>query len=454
MSLLRKKPVSQASETSELRKYLTAFDLTLIGIGAILGAGLFVLTGIAAATKAGPAIMFSYVIAGLACSFAGLSYAELSTSVGGSGSAYGYAYAGIGEIVAWIVGWDLILEYGAGSCAIAIGWSGYLNNALSAFGIHVPDVLTKSYWEGGFVNLFALLLVLLLTLILVLGIKQSARFNMVIVFLKLAVITLFSLTALSSFEFSNWEPLMPFGAKGIAEGAALVFFAFIGFDAISTAAEEAVNPQRDLSISTIASLSVCTLIYVVVSGLLTGAAHYTTLNTKSPIAETMLVLGHKWIANLIAVGATLGITSGVLILMYALSRVVYAMAKDGLVPELFGKVSKQTKTPVRLIIFLGTLIALMAGFCPLEQLAELVNIGTLSAFAIVCACVIVLRITQPELPRPFRAPLSPLTPLLGIGSCVYLMFSLPWVTWIRFAIWMGVGLIFYLFYSRRHSHLH
>ncbi len=453
MSLLRKKPVVQPHAQQELKRYLNAFDLTLIGIGAILGAGLFVLTGIAAATKAGPAIMLSYVIAGIACSFAALSYAELSTSVGGSGSAYGYAYAGLGEIVAWVVGWDLILEYGAGACAVAIGWAGYLNNAFVAAGIYIPDYLLKSYFEGGFVNLFALLIVSILTMVLLYGIKQSARVNMFIVLLKMSVIAVFIFAAVPNVEPTNWEPFSPFGWVGVVEGAALVFFAFIGFDAVSTAAEEAINPQRDLSIGTVASLAVCTLLYVVVAGLLTGIANYTTLNTQSPMAEAVLNLGHHTTANIIAIGATLGITSGILILIYALSRIIYSMARDGLIPDYFAKVSKKHKTPNRVIVLVGSIIALMAGFCPMQAMAELVNIGTLAAFAIVCASVIILRYTQPDLERPFKAPLSPFTPMLGIFSCLYLMYSLPLVSWLGFVAWMLVGLVVYFLYGRTHSKL-
>ncbi len=453
MSFFRRKPISLSSHKGELKKILTALDLTLIGIGAILGAGLFVLTGIAAATKAGPAIMVSYALAGVACSFAALSYAELASSIGGSGSAYGYAYSALGEFIAWIVGWTLILEYGAGSCVVAIGWSGYLNSVLLSAGITIPDTLVKTYWEGGGVNLFAMLLVLGLTYVLSQGIKQSARLNMFFVLLKFSVIAIFSLTAISNLEPTHWLPFTPFGWSGVAEGAALVFFAFVGFDAVSTAADEAINPQRDLSIGTIASLLICTLIFVLVSALLTGVAHYSTLNTLSPLAETLINLGHHFIGNTIAVGITFGIISGILVFMFALSRIIYAMSKDGLLPQQCSTLCPKTQTPTRTVYFSGIIIALMAGFCPLDQIAELVSIGTLTAFSIVCVSVIVLRYTKPELPRPFKAPFVPITPLLGIILCVYLMFSLPSATWARFALWMGFGILFYLLYGRANSRI-
>lgn len=453
MNLFRTKISHQTDTAGELKRCLTAFDLTLLGIGAIIGAGIFVLTGIAAATKAGPAIVVSYALAGIACSFAALSYAELASSIRGSGSAYSYAYAGLGEIVAWIIGWDLILEYGVGTCAVAIGWSGYVNDALLSIGITIPTLLLKPYAEGGFINLPAVLIILTLCSVLIIGVKQSARFNMLIVFIKLAAIALFIAVAMKEVEPRNWQPFMPFGWKGIVEGAALVFFAFIGFDAVSTAGEEAKNPQKDLSLGTIGSLGICTVIYIVVSGLLTGIASYTTLNTQSPVAEAILNLGHKVTADVIALGAIAGLTSTMLIFIYAITRVVYSMSKDGLIPELFSRVHPKTQTPVQVIVISGVLMSLVAGFFSMQEVAELVNIGTLAAFVIVCISVIILRVTKPDLPRPFKTPFCPLIPLLGVFSCGYLMISLPWITWLRFIVWMIIGLVVYVFYGYRHSKL-
>lgn len=453
MNIFRTKILHQTDTAGELKRCLTAFDLTLLGIGAIIGAGIFVITGIAAATKAGPAIVLSYGLAGIACSFAALTYAELAASIRGSGSAYNYAYAGLGEIVAWIIGWDLILEYGVGTSVVAIGWSGYLNDALLSIGISIPVQLLKNYSEGGFINLPAVLIILTLCGVLMIGVKQSARFNMLIVFIKLAAIALFIAVAATEVQPHNWTPFMPFGWSGIMEGAALVFFAFIGFDAVSTAGEEAKNPQKDLSLGIIGSLGICTALYIAVAGLLTGIASYTTLNTQSPVAEAILNLGHKVTADMIALGAIAGLTSTMLIFTYAGTRVVYSMSKDGLIPPLFSRVHPKTQTPIRVIAISGIVMSLIAGFFPMKEVAELVNIGTLAAFVIVCISAIILRITKPDLPRPFKTPFNPLIPVLGVISCGYLMISLPWVTWVRFIIWMVIGIIIYAFYGYRHSKL-
>ncbi len=451
-SLLRTKPARHHGETN-LKRCLSAFDLTLLGIGAIIGAGIFVLTGVAAATKAGPAIALSYVLAGIACSFAALAYAELASAVGGSGSAYTYGYVALGEIFAWIIGWDLILEYAISVCTVAIGWSGYINNAFNSVGIYLPESLIKSPAEGGIVNLLAVSIILILSAILALGVKHSARFNAVFVLIKLAAIALFIGVAIKHFNVHNWSPYMPFGWTGIVKGAALVFFAYIGFDAVSTASEEAIHPQRDMSIGIIASLVICTAIYIVVSGLLTGITSFSTLNNKSPIAETILNLGHAAAAGFIAVGAIAGLTSVMLIFIYGLSRIIYAISRDGLLPAFFSKVNPSTHTPIRTIVLATVIMCPIAGLMPIQEVAELVNIGTLAAFVIVCAGVVILRRTKPDLHRPFMTPFSPWLPILGILSCGYLMVNLPLVTWIRFVVWMAAGLIIYFCYSRFHSKL-
>jgi len=454
MRLLRTKPINaDAYCDTGLKRVLSATDLTLLGIGAIIGAGIFVLTGIAAATQAGPAIVLSYVVAGLACAFTALSYAELAAMIGGCGSAYGYAYAGLGELVAWIIGWDLILEYGVATAAVAIGWSGYVNNALTALGLPLPMALLKAPAEGGILDLPAVLIVLTLALLLAIGVRQSARFNAVMVLIKLLAIAIFIGVALFHVQPANWHPFMPFGWQGIMGGAALIFFAYIGFDAVSTAAEEAINPQRDLPIGIIASLAVCTVIYMLVAGLLTGIAPYSTLESPSPVADSLLRIGYPWAAALIAAGAIAGLTTVMLVLYYGLTRVFLAMSRDGLLPPLFSAIHPRTHTPVRVILAGGALIAAIAGFTPIGKVAELVNIGTLAAFVLVCGGVLVLRHTRPELKRPFRTPFSPVVPLLGIGFCLYLMLSLPAETWWRFLVWLIAGLVVYFGYSRRHSAL-
>lgn len=454
MSLFRTKPINaDAYCDTGLKRCLSAMDLTLLGIGAIIGAGIFVLTGIAAAKSAGPAIVLSYVVSGFACAFAALAYAELAASVGGCGSAYGYAYAGLGEIIAWIIGWDLILEYGVATAAVAIGWAGYVNNALTAMGMPLPMTLLKSPVEGGLVNLPALLIVLTLAVLLSIGVRQSARFNAVMVLVKLLAITTFVAVAAFHVQPANWQPFMPFGWEGVMGGAALIFFAYIGFDAVSTAAEEAVNPQRDLPIGILVSLAVCTVIYVVVAGLLTGIVPYYTLNVASPVADSLLRIGFPWAAAFIAAGAIAGLTTVMLVLYYGLTRVFLAMSRDGMLPPVFSAINKSTHTPVRVIMASGVLIAAIAGFTPIGEVAELVNIGTLAAFVLVCAGVIHLRYTRPDLKRPFRTPFGSVTPLLGIIFCLYLMFSLPPVTWMRFGIWLILGAVIYFTYSRSHSSL-
>jgi basic amino acid/polyamine antiporter, APA family len=436
-----------------LRRVLGPLDLTLLGIGAIIGAGIFVLTGVAAATQAGPAIVLSYLVAGTACAFSALAYAELAAAIGGCGSAYGYSYAGLGEIVAWIIGWDLILEYGVATSAVAIGWSAYAGNALQAAGINLPPALLKAPAEGGLVNLPAATIVLGLAVLLIIGVRESARVNAIMVFIKLTAIAVFVAVAASHVEPAHWTPFMPFGWGGVMGGAALIFFAYIGFDAVSTAAEEAHNPQRDLPVGILASLAICTLVYILVAALLTLVVPYGSLNVASPVADVMLRLGYPWAAGLISAGAIAGLTTVMLVLYYGLTRVFLAMSRDGLLPPVFAQVHPRTHTPVRVIAAAGAAMAAIAGLTPIGTVAELVNVGTLAAFFLVCLGVVFLRRTHPDLPRPFRTPLSPLIPLLGAASCLYLMVQLPPVTWARFGLWLIIGLIVYFGYSRRHSAL-
>lgn len=451
MDLFRKKEITLSDASEDFRRCLSALDLVFLGVGAIIGAGIFVLTGIVAATQTGPAIVFSYIMAGLACAFSALSYAELASSIGGCGSAYGYAYAGFGELIAWIVGWDLLLEYAVSVSAVSVGWSSYFNDVLLSINIHMPTYLLHGFSEGGIVNLLAMLIIGALSLLLILGMKSSARVNNTMVLIKLLVIFLFIIIASTEINPNNWVPFSPFGWAGVMKGASLIFFAYVGFDAVSTAAEEAIYPQRDVPIGIIGSLIICTILYILVSLLLTGITHYSALNVASPISRSLLVLGYKAAAGLVGVGAIAGLTTVMLVLFYGLSRVFFAMARDGLLPHYFAVTHPKTKTPVRILLLCGALMISVAGLMPLGGLAELVNIGTLFAFIIVCTGVLVLHYTKPELVRPFRTPFMPFIPILGVISCIYLICYLPWITILRFVTWMSIGIIIYFLYSRQHS---
>ncbi|MDD3576663.1 MAG: amino acid permease [Halothiobacillus sp.] len=409
-----------------------------------------------------PGRHISFILAGLASGFAALAYAELAASVGGSGSAYGYSYAAFGEIIAWMVGWDLILEYAVSVAAVANGWSGYFENALTAIGLGLPAALTKAPSMGGIINLPASLIILMLMVLLIIGVRESARVNVAMVFVKLLTITVFIAVAGFNVHPENWTPFIPFGwfehaddgrPIGILAGASIVFFAYVGFDAVSTAVEEARNPQRDVPIGIIASLIICMLIYIVVSGLLTGVVSYTKLNVSSPVAYSLQLLGYNWASALVATGVITGLTTVMLVLYYALTRIIFAMSRDGLLTAKLARVHPNTKTPVRIIVICGVVISLVAGLVPLGELAELVNIGTLAAFVLVSLGVIVLRMRQPDLPRPFKNPFGYTLPILGILSCGALMMFLPVVTWIRFLGWLAIGMVIYFAYSYRHSHL-
>jgi APA family basic amino acid/polyamine antiporter len=463
LQIFRTKPIASHNDNSNgLKRCLSKWDLAFLGVGAIIGTGIFVLTGIAAATQAGPAIVVSFIIAGFACGFAALSYAELSSAVGGCGSAYGYSYAAFGELIAFIIGWDLLLEYGISVAAVANGWSGYFNNALTAIGMPLPESLTKAPILGGIINLPAATIILMLMGLLIMGVKHSAKANNAMVIVKLITISLFIGIAVFNVHPENWHPFMPFGwfqtlpdgkTAGVFAGASLVFFAYVGFDAVSTAAEEAKDPQRGLPFGIVTSLVFCTVIYILVSGLLTGVVNYSELNVSSPVAHALNLLGYNWGAAVISTGVIAGLTTVMLVLYYGLTRIIFAMSRDGLLSPFFSKVNQTTQTPVRVIVLCGFIMSMIAGFVPLGELAELVNIGTLAAFVLVCFGVIVLRITQPNLKRPFRSPFSPLFPVLGMLSCGALMAFLPSITWLRFIIWLIIGLIVYFVYSMENSKL-
>ncbi|MGE3920850.1 MAG: amino acid permease [Gammaproteobacteria bacterium] len=432
-----------------LKPCLTAFDLTLLGIGAIIGAGIFVITGIVAATSAGPAILISYIFAALACTFSALSYAELASTFGGSGSAYNYALLGLGDQIAWIIGWNLILEYALVVATVSQGWGAYIVALIRSFGVHYPYALEVGPFMGGIINLPAMTIILLIIASLILGVKTSVRINAILVMTKLIVISLFIFIAFQNINFKNWDIFAPFGWNGIMQGAGVIFFAYIGFDAVSTAAEETINPQRNLPIGILGSLIICTVLYIIVSALLTLIVPYYTLNNAAPIANALLKLGYRTSVSIISAGAIAGLSTVILVMYYGLSRILLAMSRDHMLPFGFAKINDRTRAPVRIILTTGVVVLILAAFIPIDVLAELVNIGTLSAFTIVCASVIILRYKKPDIHRPFKTPFSPVVPILGIICCLYLIISLKQTTWIRFIVWTIAGFVIYFSYSRK-----
>jgi APA family basic amino acid/polyamine antiporter len=439
---------------SQLRRAVGLLDLTALGIGAIIGTGIFVILG-EAIGDAGPAIILSFVLAGVTCAFSALSYAELASSIPVSGSAYTYGYATMGELVAWIIGWDLILEYGVSVAAVAVGWGQYFNELLDTlFGLSLPDAIANPPGDGGSFNLPAVFLVLAVTGLLIVGVRESARSNAVMVVVKVAIVILFIILAFTGFNSDNLSPFNPEGFDGIVTAASVIFFAYIGFDAISTSGEEVNNPRRDLPIAIIASLAVCTILYILVSTSAVGALDYKKINgQEAPLAEVLKSLDFNWAANLISFGALVAITSVVLTILYGQTRIMFAMCRDGLLPRAFAKVSERRRTPVRITATFGILIAILAAFVPLEEIAKLVNIGTLFAFVITNIGVIVLRRTRPDLERGFRVPLVPLFPIIGAVLAIFLMKYLERATWIRFGVWLLIGIAIYFLYGIRHSRL-
>ena len=488
MNLFRRKSVAdlQAEVLTDhrLHRALGPLNLTALGIGAVIGAGIFVLTGQAAAKYAGPAIVFSFVLAGIACGFAGLCYAEFSAMIPISGSAYTYSYATMGELVAWVIGWDLILEYMFAASTVAVGWSGYVVSFLRDLGILIPSAFTSApynhvtpadaswnIWRlftegwvstGAVLNVPAMIIVGFITILLVLGIKESATFNNIIVAIKLTVILAFIAVGLAYLNKANWQPFVPpslspgeFGWGGVLRAAGVIFFAYIGFDAVSTAAQEAKNAQRDMPIGILASLAICTLLYIAVALVLTGIIKYTHLNVPDPIAVAIDSLGHSvaWLRPIIKIGAIAGLSSVILVMMLGQPRIFYTMSKDGLLPPIFGSVHPKFRTPWLATILTGSVAMIVSGLFPIGLLGELVSIGTLLAFAIVCAGVFVLRFTDPDIKRPFRTPLFWLVSPLGVFFCFWLMYGLPRDTWARLIIWMVIGLVIYFSYGMRRSTL-
>ena len=499
--LFSTKPLQQlmhhANEDNGMKRALSATNLTTLGIGAVIGAGIFVLTGQAAAQYAGPGIVISFLISGMACLFAGLCYAEFASMIPISGSAYTYAYATLGEFIAWIIGWDLILEYLFAASTVSVGWSGYMVSFLKDFGIDIPPQFTAAWrtilidipnlgWKpltnqlaesltsSGIVvanlphitavlNLPAMFIIAAITFLLIIGIKESASFNNIMVMIKVFVILLFIGIGFFFVNKANWHPFIPpntgvwghFGWSGILRGSAVIFFAYIGFDAVSTAAQEAKNPQRDMPIGILGSLGISTILYILVAIVLTGIVSYTFLNVADPIAVGVDAMGKGlfWLRPIIKIAAIAGLSSVILVMMLGQPRIFYAMSKDGLLPPRFSKIHSKYKTPYFSTIITGSAACILAGILPIDILGELVSIGTLLAFAIVCIGIIILRYKRPDLKRPFKTPLVPLIPILGAAICMIQMYSLPFDTWLRLIIWMAIGMFIYFTYSIHHSSL-
>lgn len=454
MDLFRKKSIDElqaVAAASGMLKNLAAVDLLMLGIGAVIGTGIFVLTGVAAAKYAGPAVPLSFILSGLTCALAGLAYAEFASIVPASGSAYTYAYASLGEFIAFIVGWNLILEYTVTSSAVAVGWSGYVVGLFASAGLVLPHELVVSAEDGGIFNLPAVLITLFLSFLLVRGTKESVKLNRILVFVKLAAIFLFLVLAAPHVDVTNWDPFLPFGYSGIVSGAAIVFFAYIGFDAVATTAEECRNAARDLPVGIIGSLFICTLLYAVVAAILTGVVPYAMLDTAEPVAFALRHIGYNVGSAIVAVGAICGITTVLLVLLYGQSRIFFAMSRDGMVPANVCKIHRRFHTPYRVTILGAIFVSVIAGVFPIGMIAEMANIGTLSAFLIASIGVMVLRKTEPDLKRNFKCPAVWLIAPLAVLSCGYLMANLPLATWHRFGFWILFGLCVYFGYSRAHS---
>ncbi|GAA2565342.1 MULTISPECIES: amino acid permease [Streptomyces] len=484
-TLFRTKKIEQSIRDTEepehaLRKSLSALDLTVFGIGVVIGTGIFVLTGTVAKDNAGPATALAFVVAGVVCALAALCYAEFASTVPVAGSAYTFSYASLGELPAWIIGWDLVLEFALGTAVVAVGWSGYIRSLMDNAGWHMPASLGGRDGADGFgFDILAAALVLVLTAVLVLGMKLSARITSLVVAIKVAVVLVVIIAGAFFVKSANYDPFIPksqpveaggglhsplvqlmfgwapsnFGVMGIFTAASVVFFAFIGFDIVATAAEETRNPQRDMPRGILGSLIICTLLYVGVSIVVTGMQHYTKLSVDAPLADAFKATGHPFFSGVISFGAAVGLTTVCMILLLGQSRVFFAMSRDGLLPRFFSHVHPKFRTPYRPTILLGVVIAIVAGFTSLSELAELVNIGTLFAFVVVAISVIILRRTRPDLPRAFRTPLVPLLPIVSVAASLWLMLNLPAETWVRFGIWMAIGFVVYFLYGRTHSRL-
>lgn len=483
--MFRTKTVEQSIRDTEepehaLKKSLSAWDLVVFGVGVIIGTGIFVLTGKVAKENAGPATALAFVAAGIVCALAALCYAEFASTVPVAGSAYTFAYASIGELPAWIIGWDLVLEFALGTAVVAVGWSGYVRSLMDNVDWHLPAALEGPDVPGGTFDILAFLLVLVLTVVLVLGMKLSARITALVVAIKVTVVMIVIIAGLFFIVGDNYDPFIPpavtpegggsawdaplvqtifgydptnFGVMGIFTAASVVFFAFIGFDVVATAAEETKVPQRDMPRGILGSLFICTVLYVAVALVVTGMQHYSELSVSAPLADAFKSVGHPFYAGVISFGAAVGLTTVCLILLLGQTRVFFAMSRDGLLPRFFSVTHPRFRTPYRPTILLGVIIAIVAGFTSINELATLVNIGTLFAFVMVAIGVMVLRRTRPDLHRAFRTPWVPVLPILSIAASVWLMLNLPGETWFRFAVWMAIGVVVYFLYGRSHSRL-
>jgi APA family basic amino acid/polyamine antiporter len=478
MSLFVRKPLNkllaEASDSEKgLKKTLGPWSLIALGIGAVIGAGLFSITGGAAATNAGPAITISFVVAGLGCAFAGLCYAEFSSMIPIAGSAYTYSYATMGEFIAWIIGWDLVLEYAVGAATVSISWSRYFGRFMEGLGVHLPAEMMGGPWDGGWVNIPAVFIVVLMSLLLLRGTSGSAKVNAVIVGLKVTVVLIFIILGWGYINNSNYEPYIPdntgnfgeFGFSGIIRAAAIVFFAYIGFDAVSTAAQEAKNPKRDMPIGILGSLAICTILYILFAHVMTGVTNYTSFRGKDGIAPVAVAIEHMgkadasgvvhadypWLNRAIIVAILAGYASVILVMLLGQSRVFFSMSKDGLIPRVFSEVHPKFRTPAKSNLLFLIFVSLFAAFVPARVVGEMTSIGTLFAFILVCIGVMVLRKKMPEAPRAFRTPLVPLVPLLGIATCFFMMAFLPLDTWVRLIVWMLIGFDIYLWYSIKRS---
>ncbi|MEX3950219.1 amino acid permease [Paraburkholderia sp. EG287B] len=461
MSLFRKKNVEHMLQASAqgagLKKALGALDLTFLGIGAIIGTGIFVLTG-TGAVQAGPALMIAFLIAAVACCFAALAYAEFASTIPVAGSIYTYSYATLGELAAWVIGWDLMLEYGLATSAVSVGWSGYLQSLLSGFGLTLPAALSAAPGAVPGVhtlfNLPAFLVMMAITGLLSVGVRESTRINNIMVAIKVTVVLLVIAVGVFHVTPANWHPFMPNGWRGVFGAAAVMFFAFIGFDSVSSAAEEVKNPRRDLPVGIIASLAVCAVLYVAVAAVVTGIVPSPRFaHVGHPVSFALQVAGENWVAGFIDLGAVLGMLTVILVMSYGQTRIIYAMSRDGLLPAKLSKVHPRFATPFFTTWLVGIFFGLIGALVPLNVLAELINIGTLAAFSMVSIAVLVLRKTHPHLPRAFRCPGVPVVPILAVASCLFLMINLQPLTWVAFLVWTAFGLIVYFGYSRRHSRL-
>lgn len=456
MNIFRTKSIELLKEearTHSLRKELGAIDIIMMGIGVIIGTGIFVLTGIVAAKYAGPGLILSFILAGLTCAFVCFAYAELASMVPIAGSAYTYTYTSLGELTAWIVGWNLILEYSVGACAVAGGWSAYTVGLLKSAGIELPLALTAVPADGGMVNLPAVLITLFLTVLLVCGVKESTTVNKVLVVIKLAAIFLFLFLAGPRVNPLNWEPFLPFGYSGVSAGAAVIFFAYLGVDSIATSAEETRNPSKDMPVGIIGSLAICTVLYVLVAAVLTGVVPYDQLNNAEPVAYALRTLGYQFGSAVVGTGAICGLSTVLLVMMYAQTRAFFAISRDGLIPAAVCKIHPKYGTPHIITILVGMAVALVSGFTPITVVAEMCSVGTLFAFLVATVGVVVLRRTRPDAERPFRCPAIKIVAALAILSCIYIMCNLAYATWVRFIVWTVIGLVIYWAYGYSHSAL-